>query len=76
MKIDWPSPVSGVVIDKKKVVEGQKIVSGPAAPRGQGSGGFFRHVGPGHEVVDAGLGPAVDELLQHVGRPGEGIDSV
>ena len=27
MKIDWPSPVSGVVIDKK-VVEGQKVTAG------------------------------------------------
>ena len=27
MKIDWPSPVSGVVIEKK-VIEGQKVEAG------------------------------------------------
>ncbi len=33
-------------------------------------------VGPRHQLVDAGLGPAVDELRQSVGEPGVRIDAV
>ena len=33
-------------------------------------------VGPGHQLVDAGRRPAVDELGENVGGPGERIDGV
>src|SRR6266849_4603426 len=31
---------------------------------------------PGHQLVDAGRGPAVDELGENVGGPAQGIDGV
>ena len=33
-------------------------------------------VGPGHQLVDAGGGPTVDELGENVGCPGQRIDGV
>ena len=33
-------------------------------------------VGPWHQLVDAGCWPAVDELGQRVGHPGERIDRI
>ena len=39
------------------------------------SGGDFG-LGPGHQVVDAGVRPTVDELRQGIGQPGVRIDAV
>src|SRR5262249_36645290 len=33
-------------------------------------------VGPGHQFIDAGSRPQVDELGEHVGQPGQGIDRI
>ena len=47
-----------------------------ATPPRPGCSGALGSVGPGHQFVDAGWRPEVDEPGQHIGHPGERIDSV
>jgi hypothetical protein len=60
--IDWPTY--------------EKIRKRSNHPTSTGGSGARGGVGPGHQLVDAGGGPAVDELGERIGHPGERIDQI